>query len=400
MVVYFAFLFHIYQPPVQIPLVIKQIVNESYKPIIEALMDHPEAKITLNINGTLTEQLHDFGYDDLLGLIITIASRGQIEFTGSGKFHPLLPLIPEPEIKRQINLNDETNQHFFGKLYHPRGFFPPEMAISEEVLKTVKKAGFEWIVMSGIANTLPEFPTNHISIHPSGLKLLFRDDYISIDCAFDKINNVETFINRLKYKNTSEDMYVILAMDGETFGHHVKHAIKNFLIPLFQALPHRDDVKICTISEIIDRFPKGFTQIPRDSSWSTMPYDIATDVPFPLWFDPNNQIHIEQHRFFMYALTLIHLSAKYRESMDEERKQIFDNARNLLDRGIHSCQQWWASQRPWYNPDMILRGLNEVLMASVNAKRSIPDNIPDIKEAMELIMKDMLKAQNKIILSL
>ena len=39
-------------------------------------------------------------------------------------------------------------------------------------------------------------------------------------------------------------------------------------------------------------------------------------------------------------------------------------------------------------------------MASVNAKRGIPDNIPDIKEAMELIMKDMLNAQNKIILSL
>jgi len=49
---------------------------------------------------------------------------------------------------------------------------------------------------------------------------------------------------------------------------------------------------------------------------------------------------------------------------------------------------------------MILRGLNEVLMASVNAKRSIPDNIPDIKEAIELIMKDMLKAQNKIVLTL
>ena len=69
MVVYFAFLFHIYQPPVQIPSVIKQIVNESYKPIMEALRDHPEAKITLNINGTLTEQLHDFGYDALIGAI-------------------------------------------------------------------------------------------------------------------------------------------------------------------------------------------------------------------------------------------------------------------------------------------------------------------------------------------
>ncbi|MFW9987052.1 MAG: hypothetical protein ACFFC3_00150 [Candidatus Odinarchaeota archaeon] len=86
--------------------------------------------------------------------------------------------------------------------------------------------------------------------------------------------------------------------------------------------------------------------------------------------------------------------------MNDEKKRIFDNVRNLLDRGIHSCSQWWASKRPWYSPDMILRGLNEVLMASLNAKRSIPENNPDIKDAMELIMGDMLKAQNKIVLSL
>ena len=39
-------------------------------------------------------------------------------------------------------------------------------------------------------------------------------------------------------------------------------------------------------------------------------------------------------------------------------------------------------------------------MASVNAKLSIPESNPDIRDAMELIMEDMLKAQNKIILSL
>ena len=400
MVVYFAFLFHIYQPPVQIPFVIKQIVNESYRPILDALRTHPDAKITLNINGTLTEQLHDFGYNDIIEGIATLASKGQIEFTGSAKFHPLLPLIPEPEIKRQIKLNEETNLQFFGDVFKPKGFFPPEMAISESVINSVQQMGYEWVIMSGIANTLPEFPTKNISQHPNGLKFIFRDDYISIDCAFDKINTVEEFIKRLYYKHNSEDYYVVIAMDGETFGHHVKHAIDNFLIPLFKEVPNRDDVKICTVSEIIDRFPEGVSQNPRESSWSTMPYDIAHNVPFPLWSDPNNQIHIEQHRFFMYALTLIHLSYKYRESMDAERKSIYDNARNLLDRGIHSCQQWWASKRPWYSTDMILRGLNEVLMASVNAKRSLPDNIPEITSAMELIMEDMLRAQNKIILSL
>lgn len=35
---------------------------------------------------------------------------------------------------------------------------------------------------------------------------------------------------------------------------------------------------------------------------------------------------------------------------------------------------------------MIISGLNEVLIASVNAKRNIPESNPDIKEAMELIM--------------
>jgi alpha-amylase/alpha-mannosidase (GH57 family) len=177
--------------------VVKKIVKESYRPIIDALRSHPNAKISLNINGTLTEQLSDFGYDDIIEAIATLASKGQIEFTGSAKFHPLLPLIPEPEIKRQIELNNETNKRFFGKVYKPRGFFPPEMAISEEVLKSVKDMGFEWIIMSGIANTLPNFPTTFISKHPNGLKLIFRDDYVSIDCAFDKINNVETFVNRL-----------------------------------------------------------------------------------------------------------------------------------------------------------------------------------------------------------
>ncbi|MEJ2279615.1 MAG: hypothetical protein P8Y70_18020 [Candidatus Lokiarchaeota archaeon] len=41
-----------------------------------------------------------------------------------------------------------------------------------------------------------------------------------------------------------------------------------------------------------------------------------------------------------------------------------------------------------------------LIMPHPNAKRSISDNNPDIKDAMELIMKDMLKAHNKIILSL
>lgn len=401
MTVHFAFLFHIYQPPVQIAPVIKQIVKESYRPILDALRDHPQAKISLNINATLTEQLDDYGYQDIIEGIATLASRGQIEFTGSGKFHPLLPLIPEPEILRQIKLNNDTNRQYFGKVYNPRGFFPPEMAISEEIFPAIKKSGFDWVIGSGIANSLHEFPTRNITQHQkTGLNLIFRDDLISLDCAFDKLNNVDAFANRIKYQDGHGDYYIILAMDGETWGHHVKHAIKYFLIPLFDSLPHRSDIKLCTVSEIVDKFPKGPEQIPKASSWSTMPYDLERKVPFPLWFEPNNPLHMEQHRFLMYALTTVHLAQKYQAQMNDEQKSLYNNARSFLDRGIHSCQQWWASKRPWYSPDMIIRGLSEVLLASVNAKRSIPESSNEIKEAMNLILQDMLKAQNKIILTL
>ncbi len=401
MVVYFAFLLHIYQPPVQIAPVIKKIVKESYRPLLNALRDFPEAKITLNINATLTEQLDDYGYTDIIEGIATLASRGQIEFTGSGKFHPLLPLIPEPEILRQISLNHQTNQKYFGDVYRPRGFFPPEMAISEEIFPALQKSGFEWVISSGIANSLPSFPTKTVSVHEkTGLKLVFRDDLISLDCAFDKLNNVKSFIKRIKYQEWNGDYYVILAMDGETFGHHVKHAIRDFLIPLFTELPKRTDVKLCTVSQIIDKFPPGEKQTPKASSWSTMPYDIERKVPFPLWFDPHNPLHMEQHRFLMYALTTVHLAQKYYSQMQPAQQDLYNNARNFLDRGIHSCQQWWASKRPWYSPDMIMRGLSEVLLASVNAKRSVPPSADEIIEAMDMILSEMLKAQNSIILSL
>jgi len=399
MVVHFALLLHIYQPPTQIPLVLKQITGECYRPLIDALASHPAAKITLNINGTLTEQLHDYGFHDVIDGLADLGNKGQIEFTGSAKFHPLLPLIPEPEIARQIELNNETNKYFFGKAYRPRGFFPPEMAVSDDVHGPVKQHGFDWMIMGGIANKVT-WPMRHFTRHPNGLILVFRDDLISIDCAFDKVNNVEAFANRLKYQDSSKDYYVIIAMDGETFGHHIKHAFRNFLVPLFDNLPRRNDIQMCTVSEIIAKYPRGETQVPRASSWSTMSYDLQRDIPFPLWFDPNNSLHIEQYRFMMFAVVLVNLAQKYHASMDSDRKTFFDNARNFLDRGIHSCQTWWASKRPWYSPDMILRGLNEILLATINARRSIPENATEIKEAAALIIDDMLKAQNKIILAL
>ena len=80
---------------------------------------------------------------------------------------------------------------------------------------------------------------------------------------------------------------------------------------------------------------------------------------------------------------------QYTQQMNPEQLQLFNNARTFLDRGIHSCQQWWASKRPWYSPDMILRGLSEILMAGVNVKRSIPEDlVEDIPKTIDVGQDD------------
>ena len=47
---YWANLFHIYQPPGQKKEITRKVANESYSPIIEILKNRPEAKINLNFN--------------------------------------------------------------------------------------------------------------------------------------------------------------------------------------------------------------------------------------------------------------------------------------------------------------------------------------------------------------
>ncbi len=42
--IYWASLLHFYQPPIQIPEVLRKVVDESYRPLIEVFKQHPHAQ--------------------------------------------------------------------------------------------------------------------------------------------------------------------------------------------------------------------------------------------------------------------------------------------------------------------------------------------------------------------
>ena len=431
--IYWAPLLHFYQPPTQLHWVLRKVCVESYRPLVELFTDLPYAKVTININAVLTEMLCDHGFNDVIKGIRELARRGQVEFTSSGKYHPILPLIPQSEIERQISHNHKTNKHLLGKYYDPKGFFPPELCYSREIMKPIVDSGHQWIIISGVACPVA-WPTNiihQIDTDGSRIAVFFRDNILSNKISFHNIDALG-FIEHLKQMQKSQkskgDTYVITAMDAETFGHHIQDWEKLFLAKVYQSLetdmeklakPGNErelplvspselepakvmaaqhgsllqsrevaegkEIKAVTISDLLDIFPRGETIEPRASSWSTENSDIDAGNPYPLWKSPNNMIHQYQWEHLDIAMAMANKAIAV--AKDNSAKQYADNARSLLDAALHSDQFWWASKRPWWDANLIHRGLTKQHEVILNAYKAISLSNCSVKVKKEYYYK-------------
>jgi predicted glycosyl hydrolase (DUF1957 family) len=354
---------HIYQPPTQKEFWVKKIATESYRKLTKGLKENPKARLTLNINAVLTELLEKYNCRDVIADIKMLASRGQIELTASAKFHPFLPLMPEKEIIRQIELNSKTNKKFFGDAFNPKGFFPPEMAYNRRVGETVAKLGYQWTILdelafSGSMNDIDWTQLYTLKGH-NDFMVFFRERESSFRILAAQISMSTMMIQLLKNRIHSGE-YLITAMDGETFGHH-RPGLEDLLFGLYQS----DELQSVTISELPDLFKKRQSVDPRPSSWALMKRDIEQNTPFSRWKDRHNTVHTLQWQ-------LTNLALKTVADMKPTDKR-FKYVRDHLDRALHSDQYWWASAMPWWSIEMIEAGakdLKDTILISSAPKKS------------------------------
>lgn len=330
---------HIYQPPTQFPQVLKQIAEESYSELIKILKENPRAKMTLNINGSLTEQLDQNNLGLMIEEIKNLALSGQIELTGSAKYHPLLPKLPKDEVRRQIEINNETNRRYFGPAWHPQGFFPPEMAYSRDVAEAATQSGFKWIILSEYAYppSIDSKPQNNQAHAIKGLPLraVFRNHSVSIQLAFNQIKTKNEFLDLAK-KEVGFGDYLVTAMDGETFGHH-RPGLEKLLAELYED----ETMQSQLISDLLETLARGADLEPLQSSWGLEAEDLKKGILFPRWDYPGNSIHARQWELTNLAIKAVWASAKTDPG--------YSSAREKLDRALHSDQYWWAGARPnWH----------------------------------------------------
>jgi len=342
---------HFYQPPTQKRVWVDRITTEAYRPVLKGLLDHPSARITFNINGVLLDLWEEFGHKDVIEMVGQLLDKKQIELTGSAKYHPLLPKIPEDEIKRQIELNALTIKKYFGE-YQPQGFFPPEMAYDAVVAKAAKEMGFSWIIAEELSCPGKVQYDRIYQEQETGVTLFFRERETSYKILSGQLGTGKLFLDVLGDR-LQKNEYLLTGMDGETFGHH-RPGMDRALMELLSL----ESVPTVLISELPEKFPQVERVEPRPSTWALMEKDLEKKVPFARWDDPDNEIHKMQWELTELAIRVV------RDSKDPGK------AREMLDRAIHSDQFWWASARPWWSLEMIERGafeLKEAVLATPDA---------------------------------
>ena len=336
---YLSFILHCYQPPWQDKYTLDRMCRKCYNPLFEWMLSEPEVPITLNINFSLIELMHTYNHKESLNLIKRLAKSGHVEFTGSGAYHPILPLIPPSECERQISLNQDGIRQILDINLPKKGFFLPEMACDEKVAAMVKNSGYLWLIMDdqSFVQRHGYAPFNFVpSIN--GLPIILRSSHWSNNLAFKKISTVYGFYNALKTGLDKwfgeSDGYLVIALDGETFGGHENTGgYLNFLKRLCEVI-NKNGIQLMTVSQIVNRFPAKEMAIPP-GSWSTSKEDAARRIYYPLWNHPENKL--QQALWELISILLPHI----------RNGDIV--SRSLMNKALNSCQFWWLSPEHW-NP--------------------------------------------------
>src|SRR5438128_3416526 len=260
----------------------------------------------------------------LLGKVLPtyreVQDRGQAELITSPTYHPILPLIADIGVARvarpdlamprrpfahpedaaeQLRRGIEAHTRSFG--IRPRGLWPPEEAISEDVVRLAADQGIEWMLSDEaiLARSLSSSFTRDgegqvmqsdvlyapYRVQAGGsppIHLLFRDGRLSNAIGFEYQNSApdeaaKDLVDRLKVigqRQTDSPFLAVIALDGENCWDFYEANGNPFLRSLYARLSREPELKTVTVSEFLSEFPadRSLSRI-HPGSWINASFD-------------------------------------------------------------------------------------------------------------------------------
>lgn len=286
---------HFYQPPREDPLTGIIPTEPGAKPYknwnerIHAECYRPNAQlgnfqqISFNIGPTLLSWMSQ--YDTVTYQQIVSQEQATFKRYGVGNAmaqaynHTILPLASNPDKEIQITWGIADFEHRFG--HKPLGMWLPETAVDKETLIILAKHGIKFTILAPWQTTNQGLdPTEPYRVNLSGgqsITIFFYEGDLSARMSFDPnatanaddfaLHELSQHFNPIK-ESLKQPQLLLLASDGELFGHHqpfreqfLAHLLngaseKINLIPIFPAL------------WLIDHHPEKIIEIRERTSWS------------------------------------------------------------------------------------------------------------------------------------
>ncbi|MFH0936043.1 MAG: glycoside hydrolase family 57 protein [Candidatus Omnitrophota bacterium] len=317
-------------------------------------------------------------------------SGGQIEISVNPYYHPILPLLYNTDstksanpaailpgtkfsypadVKAQIEEAVEFYKSRFGSA--PRGMWPSEEAVSEEILPLVMQAGINWIVTDEAIlfkslnlnkrDTGLLYQPHRLSRREGGLNIIFRDRNLSdlIGFVYHKLKAKDAVSDFTKHlKNTAaafknRDILVTVAMDGENAWEYYANDGHDFLELLYENLSECKFIRTTTVSEYLKKFPPK-KEIPALASGSWIFAEFGKWIGNP---------------YKLRAWEWLAAARKELEQVNNEEK--LRSARKQIHIAEGSDWFWWYGEDPGGEFDRLFR------MHLSNFYRIIEKNIPE-----------------------
>ncbi len=297
---------HFYQPPREDPWLDRilkdpsaapahdwneRVYSECYKPNSSAHILGPDGRIA-SIMNNYSHLSYNFGptlhkwierKDPMLNNLITQPDRKAIAQCYN---HMIMPLASSQDKKTQVIWGVKDFEYRFGR--KPKGMWLPETAVDIETLEILAENDIKFTILSprqclavkeeGIWKETPSGRGLDVTIPylfrlPSGrlITIVFYHGSIAHQVAFGGLlHNGDSFRDALvgAVKVRSEDRLLVIATDGETYGHHHKFG-EMALAHLFERLAADTDISLPDIGAYIEKHPPTCEcRIKENTSWS------------------------------------------------------------------------------------------------------------------------------------
>src|SRR3954468_13071628 len=196
------------------------------------------AHLSFNVGPTLLSWLETHA-PDVYGRVLEADREGHGAMAQAYN-HMILPLASERDVRTQVRWGLADFQHRFGR--RAAGLWLPETAVNDAVLAVLVEEGVGFTILSPGQAATPVAPARpYLWRHPRGagsVSLVFYDGALSHDIAFG-IGSQPAAALVSRAQAVAGDGLAVVATDGETFGHHHRHAERAVAYALAVEAPRR-----------------------------------------------------------------------------------------------------------------------------------------------------------------